>query len=89
MYPPLKSKALPNTQKKDFNEEEQVKVRDYCLKLDKIGAKFILSNFDVKSITELYEMNKNFKVKSISISHTVGGLSKTAKKAEEVIIYNF
>ena len=79
MYPPLKSKALQYT-KKDFNEEEQVKVRDYCLKLDKIGAKFILSNFDVKSITELYEMNKNFKVKSISISHTVGGLSKTAKK---------
>ena len=73
---------------KDFNRKEQLALWDFCMKIDSIGAKFILSNFELESIKSLYKLNKNFRFISVTINHSIGGKSSTFKKADEILITN-
>ncbi len=48
-YKPLSETSSFNSYAKDeFNDEEQIRLRDFCIKLDNLGYKWMLSNSDVK-----------------------------------------
>jgi DNA adenine methylase len=48
-YKPLSNTSSFNSYAKDeFNDNEQIRLRDFCAKLDLLGHKWILSNSDVK-----------------------------------------
>lgn len=48
-YKPLSETSSFNSYAKDdFNDEEQIRLRDFCSKLDKLNYHWILSNSDVK-----------------------------------------
>ena len=48
-YTPLNDTSSFNSYAKDdFNDLEQIRLRDFCKTLDVIGHKWILSNSDVK-----------------------------------------
>ncbi|MFJ1429996.1 DNA adenine methylase [Capnocytophaga canimorsus] len=48
-YKPLNETSSFNSYAKDdFNDEEQIRLRDFCSKLDKLNYHWILSNSDVK-----------------------------------------
>jgi len=48
-YKPLSETSSFNSYAKDeFNDDEQIRLKEFCDKLDKIGHKWILSNSDVK-----------------------------------------
>jgi DNA adenine methylase len=48
-YKPLSDTSSFNSYAKDeFNDEEQIRLRNFCSKLDKLGYKWLLSNSDVK-----------------------------------------
>jgi len=48
-YKPLSETSSFNAYAKaDFNDEEQIRLRDFCTKLDDLGYQWILSNSDVK-----------------------------------------
>ncbi|MCS6823683.1 MAG: DNA adenine methylase [Cytophagaceae bacterium] len=56
-YKPLSETSSFNSYSKDeFNDAEQIRLRDFCKKLDLLGHKWILSNSDVKGKDE----NDNF-----------------------------
>ncbi|KXK05014.1 MAG: DNA adenine methylase [Chlorobi bacterium OLB4] len=56
-YKPLSETSSFNSYAKDeFNDAEQIRLRDFCHKLDTLGHTWILSNSDVKGIDE----NDNF-----------------------------
>lgn len=56
-YKPLSNTSSFNSYAKDeFNDEEQIRLRDFCSKLEKHGHKWMLSNSDVKG----KDLNDNF-----------------------------
>ena len=56
-YKPLNATSSFNSYAKDeFNDFEQIRLRDFCTKLDMMGHQWILSNSDVKG----KDMNDNF-----------------------------
>ncbi len=56
-YKPLSQTSSFNSYAKDeFNDFEQIRLRDFCAKLDLMGHQWILSNSDVKG----KDMNDNF-----------------------------
>jgi DNA adenine methylase len=56
-YKPLNETSSFNSYAKDeFNDFEQIRLRDFCTKLDIMGHQWILSNSDVKG----KDMNDNF-----------------------------
>ena len=56
-YKPLNETSSFNSYAKDeFNDFEQIRLRDFCAKLDTIGHQWILSNSDVKG----KDLNDNF-----------------------------
>lgn len=56
-YKPLSNSSSFNSYAKDeFNDDEQIRLRNFCAKLEKLGHKWMLSNSDVKGT----EMNENF-----------------------------
>jgi DNA adenine methylase len=56
-YKPLSETSSFNSYAKDeFNDEEQIRLRNFCTKLEKLGHKWMLSNSDVKG----KDINDNF-----------------------------
>jgi DNA adenine methylase len=56
-YKPLSNTSSFNSYAKDvFNDEEQIRLRNFCSKLESLGHKWMLSNSDVKGKDE----NNNF-----------------------------
>lgn len=56
-YKPLSNTSSFNSYaKEEFNDEEQIRLRNFCSKLEKMGHKWMLSNSDVKG----KETNDNF-----------------------------
>jgi DNA adenine methylase len=56
-YKPLSNTSSFNSYAKDeFNDEEQIRLRNFCINLEKLGHKWILSNSDVKG----KDANDNF-----------------------------
>jgi len=56
-YKPLSNTSSFNAYAKDeFNDEEQIRLRNFCSKLEKLGYKWMLSNSDVKG----KDTNDNF-----------------------------
>ena len=52
-YKPLSDTSSFNSYAKDeFNDAEQIRLRDFCAQLEKEGHKWMLSNSDVKGKNE-------------------------------------
>ena len=48
-YKPLSETSSFNSYSKDeFNDEEQIRLKNFCVRLDNLGHSWILSNSDVK-----------------------------------------
>jgi DNA adenine methylase len=71
--------------KKDFKEDEHLRLYEFCKELNHKKTKFVLSNSYSKEILELY---KDFKIDVIDVHRCVGSLEKTRKIVQEVIITN-
>ena len=75
-----------------FGSEEQIRLRDLCVELDKRGVKFLLSNSATKFIIDLYE-SKEFKSKiTIDIVKAKRSINSNGNKrgeVDEVLIRNY
>ena len=95
-YKPLKEtqKALSYT-RSDFNDLEQVRLRDFCKELSSKGHLFMLSNSDVEGGGET--MNKNFleslygdfKVDRISVRRHISADPSKRGNISELLIKNY
>lgn len=70
----------------NFNESEQIKLRDTFAELAKRGVKVMLSNSDCSFIRDLY---KDFNISEISATRAINSNSKKRGKISEILVTSY
>lgn len=92
-YKPLSETSSFNSYaKENFNDEEQVRLRNFCNKINKFGFNFILSNSDLKSknpndnfFDDLYQQ---YNIKRVYANRMVNANAEKRGKLTELLITN-
>lgn len=92
-YKPLNQTSGFNSYaKENFNDNEQIRLAEFCKKIDELGFKFILSNSDVKGeninndfFDNLY---KQFNIKRVYATRMVNSNAEKRGKLTELLITN-
>lgn len=71
-----------------FNKEDQIRLRDVCVELDKKGCKFLLSNSATDFIKEIYE-EKNFHIEVVTAARNINSVASKRGKIDEVLVMNY
>ena len=69
-----------------FNENDQIRLRNLCEKLNKIGVKFLLSNSSSDFIEELYS---DFKITYVKANRSINSNAKKRGEIDEVLVRNY
>lgn len=93
-YKPLSDTSYFNSYAKDeFNDEEQIRLRDFCSKLDILNYNWILSNSDVKGkdinnnfFDELYS---NFTITRVDARRSINANPEKRGLLKELLINNY
>lgn len=93
-YKPLSETSSFNSYAKDdFNDEEQIRLRNFCTKLEKLGHKWMLSNSDVKSknnnddfFDKLFE---EYKIERVMARRSLNAHGDKRGKLNELLITNY
>lgn len=93
-YRPLNITSSFNSYSKDsFDDKTQEKLAEYFKKLDKKGAKLILSNSDPKNIDEndnyFDDLYSNFEIKRVNAKRMINSNAKKRGKITELLIKNY
>ncbi|MET3699833.1 DNA adenine methylase Dam [Bacillus oleivorans] len=71
-----------------FNKDDQLRLRDLCVDLEKRGCKFLLSNSATDWIKEKYE-EKGFHIEIVSASRNINSVASKRGKIDEVLVMNY
>ncbi|MGB0863548.1 MAG: DNA adenine methylase [Saprospiraceae bacterium] len=78
--------------KSNFNDDEQVRLKNFCTKLDKLNYHWILSNSDVKSIDNdndfFDDLYHDFFIKRINAKRNINSNAKKRGLLKELLITN-
>jgi DNA adenine methylase len=93
-YKPLSNTSSFNSYAKDdFNDEEQIRLRNFCSKLEKLGHKWMLSNSDVKGkdtndnfFDEIYS---EFSISRVKARRSINANPKKRGELNELLITNY
>lgn len=85
-YPISKTSAYTGYTKTGFDEEQQIKLKNECDKLNQKGIKFLQSNSDCKFIRELY---KDYSIKIVKAKRNINSKGDRRNPINEVLIYNY
>lgn len=86
-YAPLTATSnFTNYYKSGFGIEDQAELRDLCLRLDKKGVQWMVSNSSAPLILDLY---KDYNIELISASRAINSKGKLRGKVKEVIVRNY
>ncbi len=92
-YKPLnKTSSFTKYHKGDFNDLDQIRLAEYYRRIDKRGARIILSNSDPKSVDDdndfFDELYHDYEISRVSVSRTISAASSSRGKVQELIIKN-
>jgi len=92
-YKPLSETSSFNAYAKDeFNDEEQVRLRDFCRKLDTLNYTWILSNSDVKGKNEndnfFDELYADFNIQRVDARRSINANPEKSGALKELLITN-
>src|SRR5690606_16368331 len=92
-YKPLSETSSFNSYAKDeFNDNEQVRLRDFCSKLDVLNLTWILSNSDVKGKDEndnfFDELYSDFNIQRVEAKRNINANPDKRGKLTELLITN-
>jgi DNA adenine methylase len=93
-YKPLSSTSSFNSYAKDeFNDEEQIRLRNFCSKLEKQGHKWMLSNSDVKGkdINDNFfdEIYSEFSISRVKARRNINANPEKRGELNELLITNY
>jgi DNA adenine methylase len=71
-----------------FKRDDQIRLRDFCVQLDKKGCKFLLSNSATDFIKEIYE-EKGFHIEIVSATRNINSVASKRGKIDEVLVMNY
>ncbi|MBT3822363.1 MAG: DNA adenine methylase, partial [Nitrospinaceae bacterium] len=69
-----------------FGENEQRHLAEICRGLDKLGARFMLSNSDTPLIREIY---KGFDIQKVLAARAINATASKRGKVSEVVVRNY
>jgi DNA adenine methylase len=69
-----------------FSLENQVLLRDFCLRISKTKVKFMLSNSNTEVVRELY---KDFNYKEVSAKRHINSIASKRGKVSELLVTNY
>lgn len=84
--------VLPDTKsftaynKTGFNQDEQIRLRDYCHDLNTKGVRFLLSNSDTPFIRDLY---KDYEIITVQAKRSINSDGAKRGKVNEVLVKNY
>jgi len=92
-YKPLSETSSFNSYAKDeFNDEEQIRLKNFCDKLDTLGHSWILSNSDVKGKNEednfFDDLYANFIIKRVDAKRSINANPQKRGFLTELLITN-
>lgn len=92
-YKPLNKTSSFNSYAKDeFNDNEQVRLRDFCNKLDLLNHTWILSNSDVKGKNEkdnfFDDLYSDFNIQRVQAKRSINANAEKRGKLTELLITN-
>jgi DNA adenine methylase len=92
-YKPISQTSSFNSYAKDeFNDAEQIRLRDFCKSLNALGHKWILSNSDVKckDINDNFfdEIYADFDIQRVDAKRSINANPKKRGKLTELLITN-
>jgi DNA adenine methylase len=93
-YKPLsETSSFTSYAKENFNDSEQIRLKDFCIKIENLGYSFILSNSDLKGknpednfFDDLY---KEFTIQRVTAIRMVNSNPEKRGKLSELLIRNF
>lgn len=93
-YKPLSDTSSFNSYAKDeFNDEEQIRLRNFCVKLDNLGHKWMLSNSDVRGKNEkdnfFDDIYADFLIKRVDAKRSINANPEKRGKLKELLIQNY
>ena len=76
----------------EFDDKEQIRLRDFCSKLDSLGHTWILSNSDVKNenLTNIFfdDLFKDFDIRRIKAVRRINANASKRGELTELLITN-
>jgi DNA adenine methylase len=74
-----------------FGKEDQIKLRDFCVQVDKIWAKFLLSNSATRFIREIYSEwdFKEIHIETVSVPRTINANANWRWEVDEFLVHNY
>jgi DNA adenine methylase len=92
-YKPLSETSSFNSYAKDeFNDSEQIRLRDFCCKIDTLGHTWILSNSDVKGKNEndtfFDDLYADFNIQRVDARRSINADPKKRGILKELLITN-
>ena len=69
-----------------FNKDEQIRLRDLFVDLDKRGCKVLLSNSATEFIKDLY---KDYRIEIVSATRNINSIASKRGKIDEVLVMNY
>lgn len=93
-YKPLSDTSSFNSYAKDeFNDEEQIRLRDFCASLDELNYKWILSNSDVKGkdVNDNFfdDIYVDFNISRVKARRTINANADKRGELNELLITNY
>ncbi len=93
-YKPLSNTSSFNSYAKDeFNDEEQIRLRNFCTKLEKKGHKWMLSNSDVKGKDKndnfFDEIYSDFLISRVKARRNINANPEKRGELNELLITNY
>jgi DNA adenine methylase len=88
-YDPLSdTSSFTSYSKGGFDREEQLRLRDLCVELDRRGCKFLLSNSATDFIISSYA-ERGFTVEKVSAVRNINSVAAKRGKISEVLVRNY
>lgn len=85
-HPVSKSANFTSYVQDGFDANEQIRLRNLCLKLDKQGVRFLLSNSATSFIEDIY---KDFHINYVKANRAINSKAEKRGEVDEVFIRNY
>ena len=86
-YDPISNTAnFTGYAKGGFDKNEQIRLRDCCISLDKKGIKFMLSNSSTDFIKDLY---KGYSITTVQAKRAINSVAAKRGDVDEIVVRNY
>lgn len=88
-YQPVSQTAnFTSYSSKGFGFDDQIRLRDTCVKLDEKGVLFVLSNSYIEEILDLYKEIEKFRIEIVQAKRAISSKASTRGPINEILVSN-